>query len=588
MDKIINLEIRQTDSNSVRENGDWSTILSKPVILNNNDTLSINKVFIDTVSNTDGKIVIENDIIATMSFYLYVTSIQQQGVALGSDGKNYYQFPTSTTGTPLHDIDGHDFILCQDQAPPTVAEQASAVNMQYVTKIKVRSKVSGETSKKFMGDSTGVTPCFIGYYDKNGAQQSFYFDVPYRSHIPNSGVFEICTTSVIMDATKGFFITQDMTIEYDAQNVSNKLKNFSIAESSTPTQNYLQPVIIEHDIKIPGGSYTSDNMISLLNNSFQSNQVPNFGHTDMEAPDFPVNKLLRRITGCVAPKLVSTQTTTTSTRIIIPEGGIDWLLGSNLISINYDAPSKKFYFENLHMPIYDTAAAGAIATTYQTDGALQTKFFVGKNSGINIHSWAAKNNDPTLQNYNQSFDFWNSKLGFIETDITCKSIMSPPLLINGVEYYTPVFTNHLAGQSTTTAKAILDNAVVKATTPYLFQPMLNIYNTSDLTVPVVASVSKLDAVSLEYGYFLVEINNGLSSELIGATDINRTISCIVNRYYSLGTFTSGDISGSLTYVHQGPSIFLKNFNVRILDSNKNLAQNLEADNSIFISIIRGE
>ena len=110
MEKITNLELRQTNSKSVRSNGDWSSILSKAIQLNDGDELAISKVFIDNVSDTDGKILIENDILASMTFYLYVTSIQHEQVAIGSDGKNYISKPVRSMD-PTDGIDGFDYIL---------------------------------------------------------------------------------------------------------------------------------------------------------------------------------------------------------------------------------------------------------------------------------------------------------------------------------------------------------------------------------------------------------------------------------------------------------------------------------------------
>tara|TARA_R110001606_G_scaffold86994_3_gene196560 strand:+ start:7483 stop:9261 length:1779 start_codon:yes stop_codon:yes gene_type:complete len=587
-DKIINLELRQVDSDSVRSNGDWSSILSKGIQINSGDEVVINKVFIDNVDELDNIIKIPNDIIATMTFYLYTTSIKQQNVALGSDGKRYYSNPVVAD---LATVDGFDYILCEDVPPPTVTQEeidAGAADMKLVTVIEVRSKEDDGNFSKAFGDESGDNPCILGYYDKDGAQQTFYIEIPYKKHIPKRGLKVQIAVSLIMDISKGFFITDMMSRLFELQNVSTKLKNFVIITDATPTQNYLQPIVINHDILISKGTYTSSNMISLLNNSFQTNRSVDFAQETLSASTFPSNQLLRRIMGCTAPKLVSTQTTKTHTRIMeqVASNTIDFFVGCNDVSINYDDASKKFFFENLHFPLYDTAASGAITTSYQSDTISGKAFFIGKNSGVNIHSFSAVNNDSTLDNYNKYFDFWTGQLGFNEEDISCKSSMTPPQTVNGVSYIVPIFTQYGNGISTTCAKPILDNVVIKATSPYKYVDVENIYNTSDLTVPVIASESRLDKVSLDYGYYLIEINNGLSSELIGQSYINRTISCIVNRYYSLGTFTSGDISGSLSYIHEGPSLYLKNFNIRILDSNKKQAIGLEQDNSIFISVIK--
>lgn len=580
MSEIINLECRQLDSESVVNNGDWSTILSKPVILNDGDTLAINKVFIDTVADTDGKIVIPNDILASMSFYLYVTSIQQQNVALGSDGKNYFTHPDDP-GT-VTNIDGNDYVWCSDIEP-----QVPEDNMKLVTKISVRSKVRDGT--RGMGDKTGKDPCWLSYFDDIGAVSTFYFDVPYLEHVKPFGTVVEIPVSVIMDVSKGFEILGDEAAQFEKLNVSSQLKNFKIVSSQTPSVNYLHPRLVQHQISIPAGTYSSAEMTGLLNNSFQSNTIPDFGQSSLSPAVFPINQLLSTAESLTDGKLASVKSTDTDGRIIIPNNEVNFYIGCNNISIGYDDASKRFFFDSLHFPIYDQTSSGAVAVTYQKDLATGNSFFAGKVGGVYIHTWTCTNNDPTLANYNTYFDFWSEKLGFNQVDITAKHQMSVnTLTYNGVAVQVPIFRNAQNGVSTTTAKPILDDLIQKGTNKnsYVFTSPLDTYSTSDLTVPVVASVAKLDALELDYGYYLIEINNGLSSELIGATDINRTISCIVNRYYSLGTFTSGDISGSLSYTHKGAPLFLKDFKIRVLDSEKNLAQNLEADNSIFISVIR--
>lgn len=580
MENIINLELRQQDSQSVRSNGDWSTILSKPTVLNDGDTLSINKVFIDTVADTDGKIVIPNDILASMSFYLYVSSIQQQNVALGSDGKEYYSHPANPD--TVTNVDGNDYVWCDD-----IEAKVPEDNMKLVTKISVRSKVRDGT--RGMGDKTGKDPCWLSYFDDFGAVSTFYFDVPYLEHVKPFGTVVEIPVSVIMDVSKGFEVLGDEATQFEKLNVSSELKNFKILASQTPAVNYLHPRIIQHQIPIPAGTYSSAEMTSLLNNSFQSNTIPKFGQTSLSPLVFPINQLLSTADAVIDGKLASVKSTNTTGRIIIPNDQVNFYIGSNNISIGYDDASKRFFFDSLHFPIYDQTSSGAVAVTYQKDLSTGDSFFVGKVGGAYIHTWTCINNDPTLSNYNNYFDFWSEKLGFNQADITAKHQMSTSTgTYNGVAVQVPVFRNAQNGVSTTTAKPILDDLIQKGTNKnsYVFTSPQDVYSTSDLTVPVVASVAKLDVLELDYGYYLIEINNGLSSELVGATDINRTISCIVNRYYSLGTFTSGDISGSLTYVHRGAPLFLKNFNIRILDSNKNLAENLEDDNSIFISIIK--
>ena len=465
--------------------------------------------------------------------------------------------------------------------------------MKVMTSFSIRSH-EYDKLEHHMGDTTGRTPLYLGYYDQHGGQHTFFFEVAYQS-VPLEGKTLTIATNILMDIAKGFYINADMFQDFIMQHVSNKLDNFHIVSYENPSDNILVPQTVTRTIKIPAGSYGTDDMISLINNNLQSNVTGT--QTSTQPEYFPSNELLEQKDryATTAPIFVSTKTqsgagTANGTgRVMVPDttNSVNFWIGCNIASINYDVPSKKFYFENLHMPFY--ANGGNVSSTYQIDRNSTSAFFVGKNSGLFLHTWNTTNDDPSLSNYKENFDFWSGKLGFNEGQVTCKTINSTHMTLALADYTLPVFLNHGNGQSTTTQKAILDQCINKISDPFEVPAnFTTIINLSDLTVPVIATSTTLNEFTLAYGYYLIEINNGLSSKLIGETDINHTISCIVNRYYSLGTFTSGDGTAELSYIHKGLPIFLKNFNVRILDSNKNLALNLDSDNSIFMSIIRNQ
>ena len=91
---------------------------------------------------------------------------------------------------------------------------------------------------------------------------------------------------------------------------------------------------------------------------------------------------------------------------------------------------------------------------------------------------------------------------------------------------------------------------------------------------------------LDSGYFLIEINSNFNNEFTDETNTYKKISAIVSRYYSQGSYTSSDISASIPYIHRGQTVSLNNFNVRILDKNKNLVDNSGDDNCVFIELIK--
>ena len=88
------------------------------------------------------------------------------------------------------------------------------------------------------------------------------------------------------------------------------------------------------------------------------------------------------------------------------------------------------------------------------------------------------------------------------------------------------------------------------------------------------------------GYYQVEINMGIPQKIEGKDGRNNKIQAIVSRYYQSGSFTSSYNEGSISYIHRGAPIELNDFNIRILDPNNNLAQDISNDNAIFLRIIK--
>ena len=86
---------------------------------------------------------------------------------------------------------------------------------------------------------------------------------------------------------------------------------------------------------------------------------------------------------------------------------------------------------------------------------------------------------------------------------------------------------------------------------------------------------------------MVEINAGFNTNFISTETSSSKIQAVVNRYYSRGSYTSGQDS-SLTYIHRGVPIVLSKFYIRILDPTKNVPVGLGSDNTIFVEIVRGQ
>jgi len=67
------LEARQlgTRTSTATTNGDYTTVLNQPVVIEDGDELSLVNCFIDTVDITDNHIVVEEDFTAQIKYFMY-------------------------------------------------------------------------------------------------------------------------------------------------------------------------------------------------------------------------------------------------------------------------------------------------------------------------------------------------------------------------------------------------------------------------------------------------------------------------------------------------------------------------------------
>ena len=78
----------------------------------------------------------------------------------------------------------------------------------------------------------------------------------------------------------------------------------------------------------------------------------------------------------------------------------------------------------------------------------------------------------------------------------------------------------------------------------------------------------------------------LQNELIGADDVYRNYSGIINKYYSSGSYVYGDESGAIVYEHKGMPLVLRSVKCRILTSDKIADPLLGSDNTIYMQVIK--
>lgn len=95
-----------------------------------------------------------------------------------------------------------------------------------------------------------------------------------------------------------------------------------------------------------------------------------------------------------------------------------------------------------------------------------------------------------------------------------------------------------------------------------------------------------ESKNLNFAYYLVEINALINNDFITSAEIKNKIFSVINRYYQLGGYLSGTNSG-IQYTHDGQSVMISDIQVRILQADGTIANNLKNDNTVFLELLRG-
>ena len=690
MNNNILIECSQNNTNSqVFNNGDFNTRLSKPILINEGDSVQITKTFIDNVSNTDNLVIIEKDLDIVIKNYLYFTNNGISGIVYGSD-------------TIKQDCE--DYIYC-NSAPLSDPQLAGC---EVVTEIKFNAIYSrGSVS---WGNSRVPFP--LTYNDPFGNSHRFFVTIPEETtnpFYPSTSFFHVRNLRVLIkegslkadnSASAGALYTKH-NIDVDTPS------QYPITGSTAPLNEISTPILRTKTISFSKGNYAPNDFCDKLNNGLGENEIIDKFVTQQTAIQSPFLDTMLNATTATKPfvgifegiiglqssginwrlktqptinyvkgqiiNIVVTNPTTaftdkltasgltlaqvTGTRTIIsfqptyygtlggsifydnptavavgkpdfdtegsqlsgtynitstildhdrtkltrkdggtyiePDTGSSNFIGTNQIELQYSTDSNKFFFKYIHLPIYDNNGDTIIQFIQNTGSGTPTppnsgKFlFNGKQGGIAFNSLEAYEqghiDDPLF-----SYDLWENKLGFVVSDLCVDYGMVTTTIGAGVFDFPNFNLNNGAkwedGISVSSARPTLDNMVVKANFLNL-QALTGIKSITDLTTEIEASESKLQTEILNYGYYLIEIQAGFQNEIVGGDSITQNISGIVNRYYSMGTYTSSEGS-TFQYIHRGNPQYLQDIKIRILDNNKNLAVGIGDDNTIFLQLIR--
>lgn len=626
--------------------GQWTTNIQAGanLMLQEGDTLICRNSYIDTKAESEGKIVILEDTPINVQFYYYAnnwngvireyvngstwkTKATSQKIAINasdnviqpfSDGELYLACEVSATGQNFR---FQKSITYQGQNA-LQGVGGFNVSVQYVD-------INGDTQQRNfylpeyfeVGWGTEAQQDINITYDhtKKPAGQSDPIAV-YRS-VQVDGKW-VADLNIRLDGTRKEIDDTIIMPLTDQTTLNNKLY--------TPKIGFV-------NFTLPAGAYTPDELCEQINQSMVKT-----GDNPPTALNLNDNQLLVSIAGqdkngdspntqfnnFIKFQAQDDETQNSygyqySTDI---DAGEPNILGASQFTLTYDEDTSKFGFSYLHTPVYSNADGtdggdaelGGLCSARGWTGDQQNKpnptlpenrFRVGKNCGILLVDL-------------QPRELWMEQLGFdldkFIRDQTGKPTNTPnpdcilvgctqkaknnngdDFTINNEASSRPLFysipkdgkhmTNGFLGVSTVFEKGKdFQKQITLDDTSAEGQSVSHFVGIGTDTVEIAAGASVLDAdnQTTTFGYFLVEVQGNFTNNYLNQSGNFKHIVSIVSRYYSKQNYTSSTSADSIVYTHKGDPVLLNSFNCRILDSKKQLAQNIGEDNTVILELIK--
>lgn len=554
------IELNQNDPRAnVKQNGDYSVNITEKTILNNGDSIMLNKAFIDTVAQANNKIKIENDIELKIGFSKWIWYINTQNKVLEGKIANGQPFPYQTNG--------------QTASPCIVSRPAP--NCSRILNIKLTSTGNGQP---FGNDQTMT----FTYKDPLGEQRTSHLKlITYQAGespatepvFLQSFLLQTGETPTIVDKEDLFSKANLSNLEFDLQPVANAVyfpKNYSISYT-LPAGNY-DPVEL--------GSIISEGLTTAYNknnyeyvgniNSLITGNNELFALLDVDDLLIPTKSTMD-IFDAGSDNIVYGH-------VVQPQGGdVTIFAGCSQFAFEWLEDLNKFTFNTVHTPITDDQGTTSY-TGYQAEGMNPG---VGNVSLVSAYSGICFNSLEPVS-------FWQDQCGFEITDLTSwwqdqyvRAFVSLP------DWQWRPSIYQTSGQ-------VLLNALTKNGAQIGDasdgSDYLNTYINIEDSNQILARNQILNSAgSPATSYFLIEINSKFNNTFLSSIQNHRNIQAIISTYYSTASATIGSSSDSIVYTHRGAPIELSGFDIRILDENKEVASKIINDNNVvFLQVIRAE
>ena len=556
----IFLQLREADTNnnSTRDQfGEFNAKLQKPIILNDGDELLLNKAIIDSRTIDSDRLILENPTSFTFNFGYYLVNYRDLDRVNANGGAAW----------AAADLDFDLYVLCKPDGGGSVVYELTRV---------VYNKADDVGYKKPFNVS-------IGYLDTNNTPRFASIKVSQgedgAQYIWDSGpgIYAISKQNIFLDAT------DSNTLKY------NGATDFrvSVDENTLGTNNY-QLFTSTFTFTLDKGQYDFGDFADRINQKFTYlesdtviTQATITGNNPvLETTEGPVYNTA--VTGLYQSGALWVRSTDATKAFKLKPPSVDGgttqqFFGTNQVDFSFDEATNRFFIKYLNFPVYDTATQNQSVNVAATAGQFFYYKTINKYSGIIFDS--IQSVDLVT---NQNIDIFQDKLGFDLGTL----IPTPTFVTNstatGTSARFPTFILK-DSENTTGALSSLDVVVDKKSNPENTPILASLGKVLTDQQNEIYAARSVGNIALDFGYYLIEIT-GLRNDLITENDIKNNIMAIISRYYQSNNYTIGSPEDAVIYTHRGPSLYLNNLGVRILQSNYTLAPNLGPDNTIFLQL----
>jgi hypothetical protein len=553
------LQLRQQTAEDVYLNGDYHTQLRKPLIIENGDELILNKAIIDSSSADSGNIVLEADTEIGFNFNYYVVN--------HSVDVKYKEYGRTTINTPA-EVDGEQYILCQEHTPPVGAYKIiELTNIRYdvvdkggtgpifyaglqyidavsgkVMNLKIGMTLEGEFGSPQWWNPTNAITIHARQIDSAPLSEVFKdtssSDDLFKGH--TSKAQRTITTSEIL-TSRYYPITGTVSVLMSKGNYSP----IDFAERFT------RLVTLQREGEFTAIKGTSKNPLLLSTSDLIGINTPVFTRVNGGDREFYYG-------GTSAGGLTS--------------AGTARFVGTNELVLEYDEGSSRFKISQAHFPIYN--ASGNMEVKFTANQGSTTEFdLTSAHAGIVFASFFSKQGSIDIR-------LWDNILGFDTHSITSTPSSFVTNTTLGVKVPTYASEFKIASQITTGNRG-MDVGVLK--TAAVTVPDLTAGFTTEITeIEPIFAGKDFTTSNLTFGYYLISIEGGIQNDLVTNTNIHTNIFSIISRYYQNNNYTTGNSSDAVVYQHVGATQYLNSLRVRVLNSSFVVPDDLGSDNTIFL------